>query len=182
MEEWNDGMMGEDAANNGGDGTAQSRDGVRRNVNRGYQKLRVWHYAIDYYRATYVVFKSFPYGSRRVASQAMACADSVHRNIAEGYCRKSIREYLHFLNIALGSLGESVSGLHAYVGSGQLTAEEFERLDSQAYQLENTLVRLIASLQEKAREGSWEDTFTLREDASEYEVGPERAATSEAQQ
>jgi four helix bundle protein len=182
MEEWNDGMMGESVANNNGDGAGPNRDGIRRNVNRGYQKLRVWHYAIDYYRATYVVFKSFPYESRRVASQAMACADSVHRNIAEGYCRKSIREYLYFLNIALGSVGESVSGLHAYVGSGQLTGEEFERLDSQAYQLENTLVRLIASLQEKAREGSWEDTFTLREDGAGYEFGPERIAAPEAQQ
>jgi four helix bundle protein len=45
--------------------------------------------------------------------QAIASTDSAHRNIAEGYCRRSIREYLNFLNIALGSLGESVSGLYA---------------------------------------------------------------------
>ena len=43
----------------------------------------------------------------------MASSDSVHRNIAEGYCRRSLREYVQFLYVALGSLGETVSGLHA---------------------------------------------------------------------
>src|SRR6266850_8528503 len=79
-----------------------------RNKNRGYQQLRVWQDAIDYYVLTCPVFRAFPYELKRVASQAIACADSVHSNIAEGYCRRSIREYLQFLNIGLGSLGESV--------------------------------------------------------------------------
>ena len=46
-------------------------------------------------------------------SIAIASADSVHRNIAEGYCRRSIREYIYHLYIALASLGESVSGYNA---------------------------------------------------------------------
>ena len=77
-----------------------------RNKNRGYQQLRVWQDAIDHYVLTCPVFRKFPYDLKRVASQAIASADSVHHNIAEGYCRRSIREYLNFLNIALGSLGE----------------------------------------------------------------------------
>jgi four helix bundle protein len=87
---------------------------MRKNKNRGYQKLRVWNDAIEYYAKTCQCFRKFSYDLRRVAGQAIASADSVHRNIAEGYCRRSINEYLNFLNIALGSLGESVSGLHAY--------------------------------------------------------------------
>jgi four helix bundle protein len=73
---------------------------IRKNKNRGYQKLRVWNDAIDYYAKTYDVFRRFPYESRRVSSQAIASSDSVHRNIAEGYCRRSIKEYLNFLYIA----------------------------------------------------------------------------------
>jgi len=88
-------------------------DEARKNKNRGYQQLRVWQDAIQFYALNCRVFKTFPYELRRVASQAIASSDSVHRNIAEGYCRRSIREYLNYLNIALGSLGESVSGLHA---------------------------------------------------------------------
>ena len=71
-----------------------------RNKNRGYQQLRVWHDAIDFYVACCRVFKAFPYDLRRVASQGIASADSVHRNIAEGYCRRSVREYLQSLNYA----------------------------------------------------------------------------------
>ena len=72
---------------------------MRRNRNRGYKKLRVWNDAIDYYVQTCEVFRNFSYELKRVASLAMASADSVHRNISEGYCRRSIREYLNFLYI-----------------------------------------------------------------------------------
>ncbi|MDY6838214.1 MAG: four helix bundle protein [Thermodesulfobacteriota bacterium] len=78
---------------------------MRKNKNRGYQKLRIWNDAIDYYAQTCAIFRGFPYEFKRVASQAIAASDSVHRNISEGYCRRSIREYLNFLYIALGSLG-----------------------------------------------------------------------------
>ena len=75
---------------------------MRKNKNRGYQKLRVWEDAVSFYVSSCRVFGKFPYGLSRIASQAMASSDSVHRNIAEGYCRRSIREYLNFLNFALG--------------------------------------------------------------------------------
>ena len=69
---------------------------MMKNKNRGYQKLRVWHDAIEYYNGTCKVFRKFPYELNRVANQAIAASDSVHRNIAEGYCRRSIKEYLNF--------------------------------------------------------------------------------------
>src|SRR5438876_11470686 len=65
-----------------------------RNRNRGYQSLRVWADAQEYYVATCPVFREFPFELKRVASQQIASADSVHRNIAEGYCRRSRPEYL----------------------------------------------------------------------------------------
>jgi four helix bundle protein len=66
----------------------------RRNINRGYRQLIVWQDAIDYYVFTCQIFRPFPYPLRRVASQQIASVDSIHRNIAEGYCRRSVREYL----------------------------------------------------------------------------------------
>ncbi len=77
--------------------------------------LHIWQNAILLYKEVCRVFRNFPYEFKRVVSQEIASVDSVHRNIAEGYCRKSINEYLYFLNIAKGSLGESVSGIHAYI-------------------------------------------------------------------
>jgi four helix bundle protein len=143
---------------------------MRKNKNRGYQKLRVWNDAIDYYAETCDVFRRFPYELKRVASQGMASSDSVHRNIAEGYCRRSIREYLNFLNIALGSLGESVSGLHAYAKAKQMTEDEFQKLDRLAYKLENGLLKLVESLERKRERGEWTDKLIVSESNAIYEV------------
>ena len=141
---------------------------MRRNKNRGYQKLRVWNDAIEYYVKTCQCFRKFRYDLRRVATQAVASADSVHRNIAEGYCRRSVNEYLNFLNIALGSLGESVSGLHAYRKAEQLAEEDFENLDSIGYKLENGLLKLVESLERKREQGDWIDHLIVKESNAVY--------------
>jgi four helix bundle protein len=98
-----------------------------------------------------------------VGSQAIASADSVHRNIAEGYCRRSLREYLQFLNFALGSLGESVSGLHAYHTAGQIADSDFKALDELAFKLENGLLKLVESLERKEQKGDWIDSLIIKE-------------------
>lgn len=98
----------------------------------------------------------------------IASTDSVHRNIAEGYCRRSIREYLNFLNIAIASLGESVSGLQAYRTANQLSEDDFEKLDALAYRLENGLIKLIASLEKKRESGEWIDHLMIKESDSIY--------------
>jgi four helix bundle protein len=143
---------------------------MQRNKSRGYQKLRVWNDAIDYYVKICEVFRKFPYELKRVASQEIASSDSVHRNISEGYCRRSIHEYLNFLNIALGSLGESVSGLHACRKSEQITEEQFEKLDALAYRLENGLLKLVESLEQKRERGEWTDHLMVKENNEIYGI------------
>src|SRR5271165_6777878 len=69
----------------------------KKNRNRGYKQLRVWEDAITLYVDTCRLFKPQAFEMKRVAGQAIASADSVHRNIAEGYCRRSIREYIQHL-------------------------------------------------------------------------------------
>jgi len=141
---------------------------MRRNRNRGYQKLIVWNDAIEYYVLTCDAFRSFPYDLKRVASQQIASADSVHRNIAEGYCRRSIKEYLNFLNISLGSLGESVSGLFGYRKAKQISEVQFEELNALAYKLENGLLKLMESLERKRDQGDWVDSLVVKESNAAY--------------
>jgi four helix bundle protein len=136
---------------------------MRKNRNRGYQKLRVWNDAVEYYKETCKVFRKFSYELKRVANQAIASSDSIHRNISEGYCRRTINDYLRFLYIALGSLGESVSGLHAYRNANQITEDEFQLLDTLAYKLENGLPKLVESLEDKRDRGEWIDHLLIKE-------------------
>lgn len=152
----------------------------RRNINRGYQKLTVWQDAADLYVLACKIFRKFQYELRRVGSNQIASVDSVHRNIAEGYCRRSINEYLQSLNIALGSLGESVSGAIVYRRAGQISEEEFESWDILAYKLENGMKRLIESLQYKRERGDWEDSFILKESNSAYDA-PDHTPAAPAQ-
>ena len=139
-----------------------------RNRNRGYQQLRVWQDAQELYVQACRVFRGLPYELKRVASQQIASVDSVHRNIAEGYCRRSIHEYLNFLNIALGSLGESVSGLHAYRASDQMLEEDFSRQNELSFKLENGLLKLVERLEMKREQGDWIDHLMVKESNEIY--------------
>jgi len=88
----------------------------------------------------------------------------------EGYCRKNIKEYLYFLNIALGSCGELFSGIISFKEIELISEDDFEILDELHYKVENELISLIKSLQIKQNEGDWEDKFWVC--GSNYSIIP----------
>jgi len=139
----------------------------RKGMMRGYKKLRVWQDAKALYVLTWKVFKKFPMELSRVRSQQLASVDSVHRNISEGYCRRSLKEYIQHLNIALGSLGESASSRDVYETAEHLSEAEFEEMDALAWKLENGLKKLAESLQEKDTH-EWSDSFLVKESNEVY--------------
>jgi four helix bundle protein len=67
----------------------------RRNINRGYKKLRVWQDAISLYVLTCKILQNSPFELKKTVSNAIDSCHSISRNIAEGYCRRSIKEYLN---------------------------------------------------------------------------------------
>ena len=92
----------------------------RININRGYKKLRVWQDAISLYVLACKIFINFPFELKKVSSNAIDAAHSISRNIAEGYCRRSFKEYLNHLNIALGSCGEFHSCYESFKQADQI--------------------------------------------------------------
>ena len=141
---------------------------MRKNINRGYQKLRVWQESQELYVLTCKILKGFPFELKKIVANQIASVDSVHRNIAEGYCRKGLKEYLHFLNISLASLGESVSGMTAFYNAKQINEAEYVEWDQLAFKTENGLIRLISSLQQKQRDGDWDNSFVCKENSQTY--------------
>ncbi len=71
--------------------------------------------------------------------------------------------------IALASLGESVSGLYAYRKANQINEDEFQKLNDLAYKLENGLLKLVESLEQKRERGEWIDTLMVKESNALYE-------------
>ena len=140
----------------------------RKNINRGFKRLRVWQDAVSLYILACRILSSFPFELKKVAANTIDAAHSISRNISEGYCRRSLKEYLNHLNIALGSCGEAHSCYESFKqacreppgrATGQITEEEYERLDQLHYKVENSLLKLIESLQRKQKDKVWEDNL-----------------------
>ena len=131
----------------------------RRNINRGFKKLRVWQDAVELYVLTCKTFTDFPFELKKTASNTIDAAHSISRNIAEGYCRRSLKEYLNHLNIALGSCGEFHSCYESFKQAGQITSAEYEELENLHYKVENELLKLTKSLQKKQKDNDWQQTF-----------------------
>jgi len=131
----------------------------RKNINRGFKQLRVWNDAIELYILTCKIFLKFPFELKKTAANCIDSSNSISRNIAEGYSRRSIKEYLNFLNIALGSSGEYHSCIISFYKADQITKEEFEQMDKIHYKTENELIQLVKSLQKKMKDGNWDETF-----------------------
>ena len=125
----------------------------RKNTNRGFKQLRVWNDAIELYLKTCAILARFPFELKKSASNSIDAAQSISRNIAEGYARKSLKEYLIFLNYALGSSGELHSCMVCFHKAGQISDAEFDEIDKLHFKMENELLQLIKSLQRKLREG-----------------------------
>jgi len=72
-----------------------------------YRDLIVWQKSLQLCKDVYLVTKNFPkeeiYG---LTSQIRRCAVSIPSNIAEGKGRNSDKDFIRFLQIALGSIYE----------------------------------------------------------------------------
>ena len=72
-----------------------------------YRKLRIWEQANNLAHEVYKTIVSFPSSEIfGLTSQIRRAVLSIPTNIVEGSSRKSKKEFLNFLNIAIGSANE----------------------------------------------------------------------------
>lgn len=72
-----------------------------------YKELIVWQKSMDLVEQVYTLTKSFPESEKfTLTNQLRRCAVSIPSNIAEGWGRGTAKFYVHFLQIAKGSLAE----------------------------------------------------------------------------
>ena len=131
-----------------------------KNLNRGFRKLRVWREAIDLYAFEKKVLgevKGLPF---KIRDQILDSAFSISSNLSEGYCRRSIKEYIQFVNVALGSTGENYSQMYAFLRSGEISQDTFDEFDKRHYEIENKLINLAKSLSKKMKTGQdWNSDY-----------------------
>jgi four helix bundle protein len=72
-----------------------------------FEKLEVWHLAVDFADYVLNILDSFPPNKySRVVGQMEAAVSSIPQNIAEGKGRQYKKEFIQYLYIAEGSLFE----------------------------------------------------------------------------
>ena len=77
------------------------------NSYQSYRKLEVWRDGIELVAEVYRLTEAFPARERYgLTSQIRRAAITVPTNIAEGYGRETLGEYLNQLSVARGSLNE----------------------------------------------------------------------------
>jgi len=78
----------------------------------------------------------------QLSSQIQASAASVMANIAEGFIRRSDKEFVQFLFIAMSSAAEVQSHLYVALDQGYVDREHFDKIYEQA----NKTAMLISGL------------------------------------
>jgi four helix bundle protein len=90
----------------------------------------------------------------RLAGQVQAAAVSVMSNIAEGFTRRSNREFIQFLFISLSSTAEVQSQLYVALDLGYISEDSFQLIYDQAGATARLISNFIKYLTENEKHWS----------------------------
>jgi four helix bundle protein len=141
-----------------------------RNKNRGYMNLIVWQKAMGLFELVWKLTFEESKIDFKLRSQIADAAQSISANIAEGYGRRSINEYIQYLYTALGSAAETLTRAIGLRQTKQISEAQFHDLNLLHYEMENRLLRLIEKLEQKREDGDW--ISRIAEDPEEYSITP----------
>ena len=117
---------------------------------KNYKELKVWQKSYTLCIEIYKITKSFP-GEEKfcLTSQMRRAAISVPSNIAEGYGRKTIPDYIRSLYIAYGSNCELETQTLLSGDLDYLNKDDQDTLLDKIKEVERMLMALIKSLENK---------------------------------
>jgi len=114
---------------------------------RSFEDLLVWQLAIELVKEIYLITaKGLLKNDFGLKDQFRRAAISIPTNIAEGFERRSRKEYLLFLNISKGSAGELRSLLRVAAEIGYLELSDYEALSAKTSRVSAYLANQMKSL------------------------------------
>ena len=115
-----------------------------------YWKLKVYHQAKALVANIYNLCKNFPsQESYGLSNQIQRAAVSIPSNIAEGMGRFSVKERIHFIEIAFGSLTETMCQLEIAEALHYISSEQFSEQENNIRDIARMLLGLKKSLDSK---------------------------------
>jgi len=113
----------------------------------GFRDLKVWQRGYELTLELYRITTKFPREEMfGLTGQMRRASASIPANIAEGYERKHRKEYLQYLYIAKGSLGELDTFMLLSRDIGYLSQDDFDKLNAIRQETMKMLQGLISSL------------------------------------
>ena len=94
-----------------------------------FEDIQAWQKARELVKEVYSISNSGSFARDfGLRDQIRRAAVSIMLNIAEGFARKTTREFIQFLVIAHGSVAEVQSALYVALDQGYMTRTEFDAL------------------------------------------------------
>jgi len=115
-----------------------------------FEDLECWQQARELTRLVYNATKDTSFRKDlRLAGQIQAAATSSMANIAEGFIRRSDKEFIQFLFIAMASTAEVQSHLYVALDQEYIHQESFQEIYDQANKTGMIISGLIKYLRSK---------------------------------
>jgi four helix bundle protein len=117
-----------------------------------FEDLEGWQEARILVKAVYEATKAEAFRKDlRLSGQIQAAATSSMANIAEGFIRRSNREFIQFLFIAMSSAAEVQSHMYVAIDQGYVSQDKFDEIYNQAEKTSRLISGLINYLRTNER-------------------------------
>ncbi len=120
-----------------------------------FEELDIWKESINYASRIYKITESFPSEEKfGLVTQLRNAVISISLNIAEGSGRYHNKDFIRFLQIAISSLYEVVSGLFIAKNERYINDNDFKSAYSEAEKIAKMINAFISYLKKNHRQST----------------------------
>jgi len=134
---------------------------------KSFEELTIWQEARELTNKIYILSKRFPkeelYG---LTSQIKRASVSIMSNIAEGFNRRSTKEFINFLIISRASISEVQNDLYISLDLNYINKEDFETIYNHAQKISMSINKLITYLRSQVK--TYPKTTKINEQIQQY--------------
>ena len=117
-----------------------------------YRDLLVWQKSMKLVSSIYRITKNFPKKEEfSLSSQIRRAAISIPSNIAEGFGRKTPKEFIRFLYIAIGSLFEVQTQIDISLDQKYIVNDTYKDIFDKSREIERMICSLIMKIKDNEK-------------------------------
>jgi len=117
-----------------------------------FEDLEIWKLSLKITKEIYDLTAKKDFSKDfNLKDQIRKAIISVSSNIVEGFEKNNNNEFIRFLKIAKGSVGEVRNQLYIALAVGYITKKEFEKINEKLKNLANQIGAFIAYLEKKRK-------------------------------